>query len=433
MIWPLPLLLIWVVFAMTVSSDADDAQSCSAEALSSYNRPVHIAAIFIIFAVSSFGVLIPIASKFVPAFGIPPRVITFGKSFGVGVIIATALIHMLQPATEKLASPCLGDVWHEKYPSFAMLFAMCAILAMQLIEYLATTQLEHRFDGLHQTSTLRSHHDPTNNDPVITAHNTMIPETPQPPYQCTHDIIDTHPAVGHDDENIDSNNNNTNDENGRPRSQVTMVDESVANENYYVHGRRATIQDEKLEPTFTSCPAHDRTAWDSTTKGESMNDTKRWLSTVVLEFGILTHSVIIGITLGVTGQDEFSGLMIALCFHQFFEGFALGARIAEVNMINCKRALGMALFFAWTTPVGAAIGVGISSSYNGNSAAALLAQGIFDAVSSGILIYVGLVNLLASEMIFDDRFKKMRRSTKVGSFLSMYAGAAVMAVIGIWV
>lgn len=92
----------------------------------------------------------------------------------------------------------------------------------------------------------------------------------------------------------------------------------------------------------------------------------------------------------------------------------------------------MSVFFMLTTPVGTAIGVGISSTYNSQSSAALLAQGIFDSLSAGILIYVSLVNLLASEMIYDERFKKMRKSTKVISFVCMYAGVAVMAIIGIW-
>jgi solute carrier family 39 (zinc transporter), member 1/2/3 len=40
------------------------------------------------------------------------------------------------------------------------------------------------------------------------------------------------------------------------------------------------------------------------------------LQTMVLEGGILTHSVIIGITLGVTSDDQFTTLLIAICFHQ---------------------------------------------------------------------------------------------------------------------
>jgi zinc transporter 1/2/3 len=35
------------------------------------------------------------------------------------------------------------------------------------------------------------------------------------------------------------------------------------------------------------------------------------------------HSIIIGVTLGVTTAPQFLSLLIAISFHQFFEGFAL--------------------------------------------------------------------------------------------------------------
>lgn len=92
----------------------------------------------------------------------------------------------------------------------------------------------------------------------------------------------------------------------------------------------------------------------------------------------------------------------------------------------------MCVSFQLTTPLGIAIGVGIASSYNPDSTSALLAQGILDAIASGILIYVSLVDLLATEMLFDRQFKSMHATTKVFSFLFMYLGLAVMAIIGIW-
>ena len=52
----------------------------------------------------------------------------------------------------------------------------------------------------------------------------------------------------------------------------------------------------------------------------------------MLQFGIVVHSVIIGMDLGVRTQKPSAivGLMIALCFHQFFEGLGLGSCIAYV-------------------------------------------------------------------------------------------------------
>ena len=53
--------------------------------------------------------------------------------------------------------------------------------------------------------------------------------------------------------------------------------------------------------------------------------------------------------------------------------------------------LGLAAFFALTTPSGVAVGLGIRSTYNANSPAALATAGVFDSISTGILIYMALV------------------------------------------
>jgi zinc transporter 1/2/3 len=48
--------------------------------------------------------------------------------------------------------------------------------------------------------------------------------------------------------------------------------------------------------------------------------------------GIVSHSVIIGLSLGVSRSPcTIRPLVAALSFHQFFEGFALGGCIAQVR------------------------------------------------------------------------------------------------------
>uniref|UniRef100_A0A453SPH5 Uncharacterized protein n=1 Tax=Aegilops tauschii subsp. strangulata TaxID=200361 RepID=A0A453SPH5_AEGTS len=52
----------------------------------------------------------------------------------------------------------------------------------------------------------------------------------------------------------------------------------------------------------------------------------------ILELGIVSHSVIIGLSLGVSQSPcTIKPLVAALSFHQFFEGFALGDCISQVN------------------------------------------------------------------------------------------------------
>jgi zinc transporter 1/2/3 len=50
------------------------------------------------------------------------------------------------------------------------------------------------------------------------------------------------------------------------------------------------------------------------------SDAQKRISTYILEAGVAAHSVIIGVTLGVATGSEFTGLLVALLFHQFFEG-----------------------------------------------------------------------------------------------------------------
>ena len=50
---------------------------------------------------------------------------------------------------------------------------------------------------------------------------------------------------------------------------------------------------------------------------------------LILEFGVIFHSVIIGLNLGTAGS-EFSTLYPVLVFHQSFEGLGIGARMSAI-------------------------------------------------------------------------------------------------------
>ncbi|THG22805.1 hypothetical protein TEA_025650 [Camellia sinensis var. sinensis] len=81
----------------------------------------------------------------------------------------------------------------------------------------------------------------------------------------------------------------------------------------------------------------------------------------------------------------------------------------------------MAIFFSLTTPVGIAIGIGISSSYNENSPTALAVEGILNAASAGILIYMALVDLLSVD--FMNPRMQANRKLQLGANASLLFGA----------
>lgn len=90
----------------------------------------------------------------------------------------------------------------------------------------------------------------------------------------------------------------------------------------------------------------------------------------------------------------------------------------------------MAAFFSLTTPVGIAIGIGISSGYDENSPTALIVEGTLNAASAGILIYMALVDLLAQDLMSP----KIQKNGKLLflSYFFLLSGAACMSVIAKW-
>lgn len=152
---------------------------------------------------------------------------------------------------------------------------------------------------------------------------------------------------------------------------------------------------------------------------------------LLLEFGIIFHSVIIGLNLGVTGS-EFATLYPVLVFHQSFEGLGIGARMSAIPF-------GKHTWLPWilcaayglTTPVSIAIGLGVHTTYTPGSKVSLIIQGVLNAVSAGVLIYTSLVELLARDFLFDPCRTK-RRSKLLFMVCCTLLGAGIMALIGKW-
>ncbi|MCL7037115.1 hypothetical protein MKW94_005516 [Papaver nudicaule] len=150
----------------------------------------------------------------------------------------------------------------------------------------------------------------------------------------------------------------------------------------------------------------------------------------ILEVGIVSHSVIIGLSLGVSHSlCTIRPLIAALSFHQFFEGFALGGCISQAQLEKLSRML-MAFFFAVTTPAGIGMGTGIASFYNSNSPRALVVEGVLDSISAGILVYMALVDLIATDFLS----KRMRCNAKLQiiCYFALFLGALSMSSLAIW-
>lgn len=156
-------------------------------------------------------------------------------------------------------------------------------------------------------------------------------------------------------------------------------------------------------------------------------------SVFILEFGIVFHSVFVGLTLAVSG-DEFVTLYIVLVFHQMFEGLGLGSRLAMIPWPRSKQwtpyVLGIA--FGLSTPIAIAVGLGVRKSYPPEGYTTLIVNGVFDSISAGILIYTALVELMAHEFMFSTSMRQAPIQNVLAAFFLLCLGGLLMALLGKW-
>lgn len=235
---------------------------CAADAIDDYNQPLHIAAVFIILAASMLGAGAPLLSKYGSRFRISPFHVCLGKCMGIGVVLACALVHMLQPSNESLTSPCVPKAFNEDYEAYAFLYALLAGLVMQFLDYVVYEYMLAMQLDKQEKSGVKDHE------------------------SLTHDKQHNH---------------------------------------HHDHVHAGVILDPKVQKTITA---------------------------YLLEFGVTVHSVFIGLTVGVADYETLKALLVALCFHQFFEGVALGSRIADANLKSHFNEFLLTFIFSVAAPLG---------------------------------------------------------------------------------
>ncbi|KAI4724526.1 ZIP zinc/iron transport family [Aureobasidium sp. EXF-10728] len=314
-----------------------------------------ISSIFVIWIVSTLVTLFPVAAKRVKRLKIPLHVYLFARFFGAGVIVATAFIHLLDPAYGEIGpNTCVGMTGGWAQYSWVPAIALTAVAVIFLIDLIAERYVEMKYGVQHQHVSLQ--------DAVTGRANSRVP----------------HPEEVYHEKDIEQNTTDITD-----------------------------IEEHQFRTQFAAF--------------------------LILEFGVIFHSVVIGLNLGVAGE-EFSTLYVVLVFHQSFEGLGIGARLSDIPFPARLRGwLPWLLCIAYglATPICIAIGLGLRTTYNPNSFTANVVSGILDSISAGILIYTGLVELLARDFIFDpNRTKDNKRlAFMVVSFL---LGAGIMALLGKW-
>jgi zinc transporter 1/2/3 len=149
----------------------------------------------------------------------------------------------------------------------------------------------------------------------------------------------------------------------------------------------------------------------------------------MMEIGCIFHSVIIGIGLGVVvdNRKKAIAVLLALIFHQFLEGVSLGSVVSLAGFSRLK-SLFMVGLYSLTTPIGIAIGIAISATYDPESKTAHAVQGTLNGVAGGMLLYVGLVQLIGEEFSRQDLNSRL----KLGMLASAFLGASLMSMLAVW-
>lgn len=155
------------------------------------------------------------------------------------------------------------------------------------------------------------------------------------------------------------------------------------------------------------------------------------LQCLLLEAGILFHSIFIGMAVSVATGPPFVVFLVAIAFHQSFEGLALGSRIAAINFPpRSPRPWLMVLAYGTTTPIGQAIGLVVHKMYDPQSAAGLLMVGFMNGISSGLLLFAGLVQLLAEDFLSDKSYGILKGPRRWEAFAAVLSGATLMSLVG---
>ncbi|GMM55602.1 high-affinity Zn(2+) transporter [Maudiozyma humilis] len=369
----------------------DELPACDVKNDYDGNDNLRILAVFMILISSAFGSFFPILSSRYSFIRLPDWCFFIAKFFGSGVIVATAFIHLLQPANEALSNDCLGGTFAE-YP-WAFGISLMMLFALFFTEIISHFYISKAYD------------DGDHNHGTVNVRDSVSDEISLEAYErdSQKDDLEAVDMTREPTSNVEQTNS---------QSMVPGANHYSHNNDHVDRSHLKTTQENEVSERYAT----------------------QILAVFILEFGIVFHSVFIGLSLAVAG-DEFKTLFIVLIFHQMFEGLGLGTRIAETQWPKSKRYTPwlMALAFALTTPIAVAIGIGVRHSFVPGSRKALIANGVFDSISSGILIYTGLVELMAHEFLYSNQFKGDNGFRKMlSAYLCMCFGAGLMALLGKW-
>ncbi|KAF1961464.1 Zinc/iron permease [Byssothecium circinans] len=402
-----------------------------------YDFPLHVAAVFIVFFASIGGCGFPVVAKKVKWMKIPPSIFFFCKHFGTGVLIATAFVHLLPTAFQSLNDPCLPDLFTDKYPALPGVIMMGSLFLLFVVEMWLNAKTGGHSHGSANGAEFNGGVNP-NAAGVQAAFNNPIRRVQS--YDSQQTMAYPNEKRGRTENSYAVDNFPFPKEDSLdPKSE--MPPWFIVFYEQYVRQREEMVN--MINRAVPALPNHNNAPSRSDNQQASYFEDdvenaevdpmvlkKQSLQITLIEGGILFHSVFVGMTISITA-DGFIILLIAIVFHQMFEGLGLGSRIAAVPYPNGSfKPWALVIAFGTTAPIGQAIGLFTRSSYDPNSAFGLIIVGVFNAISSGLLIYAALVDLLAEDFLSEEGQHTLTGKARTKAFIYVLLGAAGMAVVG---
>lgn len=120
------------------AADPKDVICALAASQNEYNGQLgaRISALFVIMIVSSCATFFPIIAKRVPRLRIPLYVYLFARYFGAGVIVATAFVHLLDPAYSEIGpQTCVGMTGHWADYSWCPAIVLMSVMFIFLLDF----------------------------------------------------------------------------------------------------------------------------------------------------------------------------------------------------------------------------------------------------------------------------------------------------------
>ncbi|THV49747.1 hypothetical protein BGAL_0181g00200 [Botrytis galanthina] len=409
---------------------------CGSGVKGSYNTSAHVYALVLILVLSTIACGFPLISRRSSKSEGPNRFIFLSQHFGTGVLIATAFVHLLPTAFMSLTDPCLPYFFSDGYHPLAGLIAMFSALVVVGLEMFLTT----RGAG-------HSHSHGGNWDVVPGGENEgaqgngsakkkgkqangrlgKIGLNHRPQDIALEDMGESEGLVaGVSPLPVSTAQTGPTESSERKKYQDANISDDDSD---------LDLELDELDDPLSKAPTHSPHDPETSSSPVSAEDSQKRqiLQCLLLEAGILFHSIFIGMAISVATGPPFVVFLVAIAFHQSFEGLALGSRIAAINFPSSSpRPWLMVLAYGTTTPIGQAIGLIVHNLYDPHSAAGLLMVGFMNAISSGLLLFAGLVQLLAEDFLSDKSYGILKGRRRWEAFVAVLGGSCLMALVGAW-